>query len=102
MPYVGVAYQVFKAVIFVSSQARGEAGGARRQHFLRKQPHCLTGPGKDCEAPHYDNPRKDVALLKMRYKVDMDFYTPICLPFRGMDFTGVQATVIGLEQFLQF
>ena len=45
--------------------------------------------------PAYDEPRNDLALLKLSTKVDTKIYTPVCLPSQGMDFTGFTATVIG-------
>ena len=45
--------------------------------------------------PAYDQPRNDLALLKLRTKVDTNIYTPVCLPSKGMDYTGLTATVIG-------
>jgi hypothetical protein len=45
--------------------------------------------------PAYDEPRNDVALLKLMTKVDTNIYTPVCLPSTGMDYTGLTATVIG-------
>ena len=45
--------------------------------------------------PAYDHPKNDVALLKLSTKVETNVYTPVCLPYQGMDYTGLTATVIG-------
>ena len=45
--------------------------------------------------PNYKDHSNDVALLKLSSKVDTDIYTPVCLPYKGVDFTGAKATVIG-------
>ena len=45
--------------------------------------------------PAYDQPRNDLALLKLSTKVDTNIYTPVCLPYQGVDYTGLSATVIG-------
>ena len=45
--------------------------------------------------PAYEEPKNDVALLKLSTKVDTKIYTPVCLPYKGMDYTGLTATVIG-------
>jgi hypothetical protein len=51
--------------------------------------------------PDYDQPKNDVALLKLSTKVDTKIYTPVCLPNQGMDFTGLTATVIGYVSKIQ-
>merc|ERR1719318_1092612 len=37
--------------------------------------------------PAYDQPRNDLALLKLSTKVDTNIYTPVCLPYQGVDYT---------------
>ena len=39
--------------------------------------------------------RKDIALLRLKEEVDINIYTPICLPAPNQDFTGRNATLAG-------
>jgi len=53
------------------------------------------GVDKIVEHPGYDNPKNDVALLKLASRVDTTIYTPVCLPLQAAVYTGFMATVIG-------
>ena len=50
----------------------------------------------------YIFPEHDIALLKLKEKVDLSIYTPACLAPRGADYTGKTASVYGWgrEKFL--
>ena len=49
--------------------------------------------------PKYDDqfsrPKYDIALIKVAQEVDLQVYTPVCLPSPGQDFTGKTAWVYG-------
>ena len=44
------------------------------------------------KAPRYSN---DIALLKLAEKVDLNLYSPACLPTPNTDFTGKTGSVYG-------
>ena len=46
----------------------------------------------DFHDPTYEN---DLALLRLRESVDLNTYTPVCLPEVGADFTGRKGWVYG-------
>ena len=53
------------------------------------------------EYHHYDK-HDDIALLKLSEKVNLNIYTPICLPNVDDDFTGKTAWAYGKKSELSF
>ena len=52
----------------------------------------------------YDSPytsSNDIALLKLAEKVDLNIYTPACLPELNTDFTGKTGSVYGESETIQ-
>ena len=44
--------------------------------------------------------KNDIALLKLSEKVDLNTYTPVCVPNTGTDFTGKRAWTYGKKEYL--
>ena len=53
-------------------------------------------PGYDTDADLRSN---DIGLLKLAEEIDLNVYTPACLPPSGRDFTGRTGSVYGENQF---
>ena len=48
--------------------------------------------------PEYDNPSafaNDITLIRIKEKIDLNVYTPACIPNTGNDFVGKDAWVYG-------
>ena len=53
---------------------------------------------------NYESPLRysnDIALLKLAEKVDLNIYTPACLPALNTDFTGKTGSVYGESESRQ-
>ena len=82
-------------IITYSANLEVRLGEHQRSSATETSLTVSIGVDKIVEHPGYDNPKNDVALLKLSSRLDNTIYTPVCLPLQAAVYTGFMATVIG-------
>ena len=83
------------ALVFIGTYSGDQA--VIGQHDRREQDKQTIKIGAKFIHPDYDNPDRDndIALLKLSESLDINIYTPICLPCKNDNFIGKKAWAYG-------
>ena len=94
------AHCMFKDAEGTQPQTAGEIRVVLGEHdlldsFESKIPKKVVTVSKIINHPSYATRNNDIALLKLSESVDLNTYTPSCLPSSGDNFEGQKAWVYG-------